>query len=142
MDNFSLVKITDDKAYLIYLKNAVLKYKNIHFPKIYEVVDIYEGNVYMSTLIVMEKLYKFQKRKNESTKKIMNVVNRDDTKDDSFIEDKNYPNSFNKFIKIMRLLKRNNKRLTDDFTFSSGLNVMFRKNNDLVVIDPFYYVDV
>ena len=138
-DNCSVIKITNDDAYLIYLNEAVFKYKNVHFPKIYEVVEIYIENSVVSTFIVMEKLFAYNKnlKTNLSTDKILKITKMDEERSCHFITHKNYPNSFNNFIKIMRRLERANKKLINDLSIADKLNIMFRKNGDLVVTDPF-----
>ena len=140
-DPHSVIKVVCDKGYLIYLKRAILNHDNIHFPKIYEIVDIMEKDKYNFSLVVMEKLLKNPNEniRNRNTDKIINVAFRKLKKSSTLLLDKNYPYSFNNFIKIMKMLKDEDKMLRNDFNLRSQHNVMFRKNNDLVVIDPFTY---
>lgn len=138
-DRSSVIKLTNDEAYLLYLYEAILKYKNIHFPKIYEIVNIVENNKCHETVIVMERLYNRKNINNKTTKKIIKV-SYEKEKDLELSTDEDYPDSFNECAKILNKLQKKYHLLSYDIDLTAHQNIMFRKNGELVIIDPFYWM--
>lgn len=141
-DNISVIKITNDAAYIDFVEDVVLKNKNIHFPKIYEIATLESDAGYLATAIVIEKLRLSWALgvKNKTSDKIFSTIKKhSNSGGNSLTNYPEYPASFKKSIELLKTFKRlNGYELDFSITKYAGHNIMFRKNNDLVITDPFY----
>jgi hypothetical protein len=140
-DKFSVIKLTDDVAYLRFVEKIVLKHPSIHFPKIYDMTAFYYDKKYIAHVLIIEKLNDRLKRgvNNKTTNKIFSTIDRHRLWDNSLHPHRKYPASYQESISLLKEFAKRRNDISVDLEISKGFyhNVMFRDNNDLVITDPF-----
>jgi hypothetical protein len=141
-DNISVIKVTDDRAWLNFIEKVVLKNKNVHFPKIYQVIALRHNKKTFAHAVIMEKLRGSMPRlvKNKTTEQIFSAIKSHRYLEYEPLRDhRSYPISYRKSIALLRLLNEDNEYGIDFQSSRRNLgNVMFRDNGELVITDPFY----